>query len=263
MTCSFLMQSWLSLRYLCPSSHKHTHAQTHIDFTCKTNWSLSSNTPLKNRFDTPTYSIQNLIHTDLADINCIQTGFSNRNWLKCNILLYTTQYTETKDTASNKQGTNCFLRWDSSRSWLAGRATGHRPTLRKWETPLWGWSLWHWVRNIINNNKMLRGFFSLLHQYTWISFNDFSSCRDERKQKKFSVWALREGRLPQFHICGYHVDQVLSSDWPPIWPKVCVRCLAFNFIVLFLPLLWAFVQDLSARHQMYYLKWPYCGKWWY
>lgn len=193
MTCSFLMQSWLSLRYLCPSSHKHTHAQTHIDFTCKTNWSLSSNTPLKNRFDTPTYSIQNLIHTDLADINCIQTGFSNRNWLKCNILLYTTQYTETKDTASNKQGTNCFLRWDSSRSWLAGRAAGHRPTLRKWETPLWGWSLWHWVRNIINNNKMLRFFFSLLHQYTWISFNDFSSCRDERKQKKFSVWALKRG----------------------------------------------------------------------
>lgn len=159
MTCSFLMQSWLSLRYLCPSS-SHTH--THIDFTCKTYWSLSSNTPLKNRFDTPTYSIENLIHTDLADINCIQTGFSNRNWLKCNILLYTTQYTETKDTASNKQGTNCFLRWDSSRSWLAGRATGHRPTLRKWETPLWGWSLWHWVRNI-NNNKMLRFFFFLCY----------------------------------------------------------------------------------------------------
>lgn len=32
---------------------------------------------------------------------------------------------------------------------------------------------------------------------------------------KLGVFGLgtREGRLPQLHICGYHVDQVLGSDW--------------------------------------------------
>lgn len=101
------------------------------------------------------------------------------------------------DTASNEQGTKCFLRWNSSWGWLAGRATGHRPTLRKWEKPLWGWSSRHWVRI---KQKTAEGFFffttsvELPNHLTFFFFLH----RDDRKLGVFGL-GTREWRLPRLH----------------------------------------------------------------
>lgn len=162
MSCSCLMQSWLSWRRLCPFTHTHTHTQptfalthTHSHTTIHKHpiRTLSSNTQKWTHFDT--FSHQNpLIHTWTRLIKALPYQLHSNG-------LQQQELTETSnsalyDTASNEQGTKCFLRWNSSWGWLAGRATGHRPTLRKWEKPLWGWSSRHWVRI---KQKTAEGFF--------------------------------------------------------------------------------------------------------
>lgn len=71
---------------------------------------------------------------------------------------------------------------------------------------------------------------------------------------EFSVLGTREGRLPQLHICGYHVDQVLGSDWlqklTPVQPKRSNSTfnlkLEYSPVFFFLPLL-LLMQDLSTE----------------
>ena len=145
MTCSCLMQSWLSWRRLCPYIHTHKHTLLNI-YT----WTY---------FYTHTFShCRPLIykhkhtHTRTRRIKALPYQLHSNKLQQQELTeisksaLYTTPFTKTNDTASNEQGTKCLLRWISSWGWLAGRATGHQPILRKWEKPLWGWSSRHWVR---------------------------------------------------------------------------------------------------------------------
>lgn len=116
------------------------------------------------------------------------------------------------DTASNEQGTKGLLRWFSSWGWLAGRATGHRPTLRKA-------TLRMEFKTFGEKQKTAEGFIFFL-RYISIAPKPldvffFLHCDDK---VEFWVWALESG-----DCLSYNVDQVLGSDWlqelTPVRPK--------------------------------------------
>lgn len=96
----------------------------------------------------------------------------------------------------------------------------------------------------------------------------FYSCVVMTESWEFSVLGTREGRLPQLHICSYHVDQVLGSDWlqklTPVQPKRSNS--TFNLKLEYSPVFFFPSSTLNARSVdrgdkvfSYLLKWPYCG----